>query len=125
MRASRRGARDLLSSIRSRGTYCFELAGRVLVGCLMLHNVRSRGGHARERGTGAAGGARHALSWLFLRSKEGRRYCDACILNQAGADLEKVRKQTASLGNEAGFLSLKRGICSRCQASKDHLLMAE
>ena len=61
----------------------------------------------------------------FLRSKKGGRYCDACILNEVGADLEKVRKQTASLRNEFGLLSVKRGICSLCHASKDHLLMVQ
>jgi len=61
----------------------------------------------------------------FLRSKKGGRYCDACILNEVGADLEKVHKQTASLENESGFLSVKRGICSQCHASKDRLLRVQ
>ena len=59
----------------------------------------------------------------FFRSQKGGRYCDECILKEVGADLEDVPKESASLGNLVGFQQVKRGICTRCQASKDHLVM--
>jgi hypothetical protein len=57
----------------------------------------------------------------FLRSQKGGRYCDQCILKEVGADFGDAPKETASLRNLVGF-SVKRGICARCQASKDHLV---
>ncbi|MGC1576405.1 MAG: hypothetical protein WA813_09830 [Beijerinckiaceae bacterium] len=61
----------------------------------------------------------------FLRSQKGGRYCDECILKEVGADLGDVPKETASLGNLFGFRMVKPGICTRCQASKDHLTTAQ
>ena len=61
----------------------------------------------------------------FLRSQKGGRYCDECILKEVEADLGDALKETASLRNQVGFLSVKRGICSRCQASKEQLLTAQ
>ena len=60
----------------------------------------------------------------FLRSAKGGRYCDECVLKEVGADLVDAPKETASLRNMVGF-SVKRGICTRCQASKDHLVTAQ
>jgi len=61
----------------------------------------------------------------FLRSEKGGRYCNECILQEVGADLEGVRKETASLGNQLSSLRVNRDICARCQASKNHLTMAQ
>ncbi len=60
----------------------------------------------------------------FLRSRQGGRYCDECILKEVGADLGDVPKETAGLGSLAGFQPTP-GICTRCQASKDHLTTAQ
>ena len=60
----------------------------------------------------------------FLRSRKGGPYCDECILKEVGADLVDAPKETASLRNMVGF-SVKRGICTRCQASKEQLLRAQ
>jgi hypothetical protein len=61
----------------------------------------------------------------FLRSQKGGRYCDECILKEVGADLGDAPKETAGLANLVGLLSVKRGICTGCQASKEHLLTAQ
>jgi hypothetical protein len=60
----------------------------------------------------------------FLRSQKGGRYCDECVLKEVGADLGDAPNETASL-RKVGFLSVKRGICTRCQASKEQLLRAQ
>ena len=58
----------------------------------------------------------------FLRSAKGGRYCDECVLKEVGADLVDAREETASLRNLSRGFSVERGVCIRCQASKDRLL---
>jgi hypothetical protein len=60
----------------------------------------------------------------FLRSQKGGRYCDECVLKEVGADLVDAREKTASLRNLSRDVSVERGICTRCQASKDYLMIA-
>jgi hypothetical protein len=58
----------------------------------------------------------------FLRSAKGGRYCDECVLKEVGADLVGARDETARIKNLRREFSVNRGICTRCQASKDRLL---
>jgi hypothetical protein len=79
-------------------------------------------GSRSRRRTREVGMDLHDKITEFLRSQKGGRFCDECILKEVGADLGDVPKETASLENLVGFLPIKRGICTRCQASKDHLM---